>query len=118
MTHQEQLNMTDKKALTKAIGTLSALSLSLGAFAADPTAENLFQAETLDRGFMSQQAGFGEGACGEGTCGEDHEKKDDKDEEGACGEGACGEGTCGEDDKDEEGTCGEGACGEGTCGAA
>lgn len=109
--------MSNKKALTKAIGTLSALSLSLGVFAADPTAENLFQAETLDRGFMSQQAGFGEGACGEGTCGEDKDKKDDKDEEGACGEGTCGEDDKDEDDKDEEGTCGEGACGEGSCGA-
>ena len=95
--------MSDKKALTTAIGTLSALSLSLGAFAADPTADDVFEAETLDRGFMSQQAGFGEGACGEGSCGE-----------GACGE----EEDKDEDDKDEEGACGEGACGEGTCGAA
>lgn len=113
--------MTDKKALTTAIGTLSALSLSLGVFAAEPTTGDLFQAETLDRGFMSQQAGFAEGTCGEGRCGEgrcgegacgeddekDEESEDDKDEEGACGEGACG-----------EGACGEGSCGEGTGGAA
>ncbi len=94
--------MTDKKLLTTAIGTLSALSFSLGAMAADPSADNLFEAEALDRGFMSQQAGFEEGSCGEGACGE-----------GACGEGACGEE---DDDKDEEGACGEGACGEGACG--
>lgn len=95
--------MTDKKLLTTAIGTLSALSFSLGAMAADPSSDNLFEAEALDRGFMSQQAGFEEGSCGEGACGEGAcgEEDDDKDEEGACGEGACGEGACG------EGTCGE-----------
>ncbi|TVS11555.1 MAG: low-complexity protein [Wenzhouxiangella sp.] len=97
--------MTDKKLLTTAIGTLSALSFSLGAIAADPSADNLFEAEALDRGFMSQQVNFEEGACGEGACGE-----------GACGEGACGEDDEDNDDKDEEGACGEGACGEGACG--
>lgn len=94
--------MSDKKILTSAIGTLSALSFSLGAIAAEPSTDNLFEAESLERGFMSQQVGFeegscGEGRCGEGACGEDEDKdEDDKDEEGACGEGACGEGTCGE----------------------
>lgn len=102
--------MTDKKILTSAIGTLSALSFSLAAVASETSADNLFETEALDRGFMSQQAEFGEGACGEGKCGE-----------GKCGEGKCGEGQCGEeeeteDDKDEEGACGEGACGEGACG--
>lgn len=95
--------MSDKKLLISAIGTLSALSFSLGAIAADSSDNDLFEAEALDRGFMSQQANFGEGACGEGACGEgacgeedEDEDNDDKDEEGACGEGACGEGTCGE----------------------
>jgi len=106
--------MTDKKILTSAIGTLSALSFSLGAVATEPSADDLFETEALDRGFMTQKAEFGEGACGEGKCGEG------KCGEGKCGEGKCGEGQCGEeeeeDDKDEEGACGEGACGEGACG--
>lgn len=96
--------MSDKKILTSAIGTLSALSFSLGAIAAEPLTDKLFEVESLDRGFMSQQAGFqegscGEGRCGEGRCGEDKEEdteEDEKDEEGACGEGSCGEGSCGE----------------------
>ncbi len=102
--------MSDKKILTSAIGTLSALSFSLGAIAAEPSTDNLFEAESLERGFMSQQVGFEEGSCGEGSCGE-----------GACGEGSCGEDKDedkDEDDKDEEGACGEGACGEGSCGEA
>ena len=105
--------MQEKKALTSALCTLSALSFSLGAMAAQPGTDNLFEAESLDRGFMSQHADFGEGKCGEGKCGEGKcGEEDDKDEEGACGEGTCGEGSCGEqDDKDEEGKCGEGTCG-------
>ncbi|MFP4208258.1 MAG: low-complexity protein [Wenzhouxiangella sp.] len=108
--------MSDKKVLTSAIGTLSALSFSLGAIAAEPSADKLFEAESLERGFMAQSVGFEEGSCGEGSCGE-----------GACGEGSCGEDKDededkdkdkDEDDKDEEGSCGEGACGEGTCGEA
>jgi len=98
--------MQEKKVLTSALCTLSALSFSLGAMAAQPDTDSLFEAESLDRGFMSQHADFGEGKCGEGKCGE----KDDKDEEGACGEGACGE-EDEKDDKDEEGKCGEGTCG-------
>ncbi len=73
--------MQEKKALTSALCTLSALSFSLGAMAAQPGTDNLFEAESLDRGFMSQHADFGEGKCGE---------QDDKDEEGKCGEGTCG----------------------------
>jgi uncharacterized low-complexity protein len=99
--------MPEKKVLASTICTLSALSFSLGALAAQPGTDNLFEAESLDRGFMSHQLDIGEGKCGEGKCGE-KDDKDDKDEEGACGEGSCGE----EDKKDEEGKCGEGTCGE------
>ncbi|MFW5815801.1 MAG: low-complexity protein [Wenzhouxiangella sp.] len=99
--------MSDKKVLTSAIGTLSALSFSLGAIAAEPSADKLFEAESLERGFMAQSVGFEEGSCGEGSCGE-----------GACGEDKDEDKDKDEDDKDEEGSCGEGACGEGTCGEA
>lgn len=98
--------MTDKKLLTSTIGVISALSFSLASVASEQPGPDLFEAEKLPAGFMTDQPHLGEGSCGEGSCGEGD---DDKDEEGSCGEGSCGE----EDDKDEEG-----ACGEGTCGAA
>ncbi len=97
--------MANNSKLVKTIGTLAAVSFSLGAFA-DADAGDVFEAEELNAGFMSNQTNFGEGSCGEGSCGEgscgeEDDDNDDKDEEGACGEGACG-----------EGACGEGACGE------
>lgn len=127
--------MADKKTILTALGTVSALSLSAAAVAGQAPAGELFQADSLDAGFMLDQPNFGdEGSCGEGSCGEGDEDKDaegscgegscgedkDKDAEGSCGEGSCGEGSCGEgdDDKDAEGSCGEGSCGEGSCGAA
>jgi len=105
--------MTDKKMLLSALGTVSALSLSAVAAAGQAPADNLFQADSLEAGFMLDQPNFGEGSCGEGSCGEGDKDKDDA--EGSCGEGSCGEG---DDDKDAEGSCGEGSCGEGSCGAA
>jgi uncharacterized low-complexity protein len=114
----EKSDMADKTFLTGAIGTLTAASFSLGAIDQAEAANDLFQAEPLDQGFMAGQASFGEGACGEGSCGEgncgekeeekeekEEEKEEEKSEEGACGEGRCGEGACG------EGSCGEGSCG-------
>ncbi len=103
--------MADKTVFTAVIGTLTAASFTLSGNA--EVADELFQAEQLDRGFMAGKANFSEGACGEGTCGEEEDQEDedqdnpeeDKDEEGRCGEGMCGEGQCG------EGACGEGACG-------
>ncbi len=119
--------MADKKTILTALGTVSALSLSAAAVAGQAPAGELFQADSLDAGFMLDQPNFGdegscgEGSCGEGSCGEGEEDKD-KDAEGSCGEGSCGEGSCGEgegdEDKDAEGSCGEGSCGEGSCGAA
>ena len=114
--------MADKKTILTALGTVSALSLSAAAVAGQAPAGELFQADSLDAGFMLDQPNFGdegscgEGSCGEGSCGEGEEDKD-KDAEGSCGEGSCGEGE-GDEDKDAEGSCGEGSCGEGSCGAA
>jgi uncharacterized low-complexity protein len=123
----ENNTMADKKLILSTVGTVSALSLSAAAVAGQAPGE-LFQANSLDAGFMLDQPNFGEGSCGEGSCGEgscgegeeDKDKDQDKDAEGSCGEGACGEGSCGEgdEDKDAEGSCGEGSCGEGSCGAA
>jgi len=99
--------MIDKKTLISTIGTISALSFSLGAVAGDQAGADLFEAQALPSGFMADEPNFGEGSCGEGSCGEgscgeegEEEKEEEKGEEGACGEGACGEGACG------EGTCG------------
>ncbi len=105
--------MTDKKTLISTIGTISALSFSLGAMAGDQADVNMFEAQDLSSGFMADEPNFGEGACGEGSCGEGScgEEEEEKEEEEKGEEGACGEGACG------EGACGEGACGEGTCGA-
>jgi len=113
--------MADKKFIIPALITASAITLSAAAVAGQTSTDNLFQADSLESGFMLDQANFGdEGSCGEGSCGEEGGKDKDKDAEGSCGEGSCGEGSCGEgdDDKDAEGSCGEGSCGEGSCGEA
>ena len=118
----ENTTVADKKLILSALGAVSAISLSAAAVAGQAPADNLFQADSLDAGFMLDQPNFGdEGSCGEGSCGEGscgEEGDEDKDAEGSCGEGSCGEGSCGEegDDKDAEGSCGEGSCGEGSCG--
>jgi len=112
--------MADKKTIFSALGTVSALSLSAAAVADQAPTGELFQADSLEAGFMLEQPTFGEGSCGEGSCGEgscgEGESDEDKDKhaEGSCGEGSCGEG---DDDKDAEGACGEGSCGEGSCGS-
>lgn len=109
--------MADKKLLISTLSAASALSLSAVAMAGSTGSDNLFQADSLDGGFMLDQPNFGEGSCGEGSCGEGscgEGDDEDKDAEGSCGEGACGE----EGDKDAEGSCGEGSCGEGSCGQA
>lgn len=100
--------MTDKKTLISTIGTISALSFSLGAVAGDQAGGDLFEAQALPSGFMAGEPNFGEGSCGEGSCGEEGEEKG---KEGSCGEGSCGE-------ESEEGGGSEGACGEGTCGTS
>jgi uncharacterized low-complexity protein len=109
-----------KKTFISTIGTLSALSFSIGAVAGDQAGADLFEAEALPSGFMVDKPHAGEGACGEGSCGEGScgEEEKEKSEEGACGEGSCGEEGEESEEKSEEGTCGEGACGEGTCGTA
>lgn len=101
--------MTYKKTFISTIGTISALSFSLGATAGDLAGGDLFEAEDLSSGFMVDKPSAGEGSCGEGSCGEGScgEEGEEKGEEGACGEGSCGE------EKGEEGACGEGTCGIG-----
>lgn len=96
--------MTAKKTLISTIGTLSALSLSLGAIAGEQADIHLFEAQDLPSGFMVDHPNPAEGSCGEGSRGEEKEEKEEEEEKGE--EGACG-----------EGACGEGACGEGSCGA-
>jgi uncharacterized low-complexity protein len=103
--------MTDKKTLISTIGTISALSFSLGAVAGDQAGGDLFEAQALPSGFMAGDPNFGEGSCGEGSCGEEGEEGEEKGKEGSCGEGSCGE-------ESEEGGGSEGACGEGTCGTS
>lgn len=66
--------MTDKKTFVSTVGTVSALSFSLGAVAGDQAGGELFEAQVLPTGFMADEVSFLEGACGEGACGE-----------GACG---------------------------------
>lgn len=108
--------MSDHSNKYRTFSTIAALSLSLSgaALAGDADADNPFEAEGLDRGFMAANAIPGdEGSCGEGSCGEGN----DKDEEGSCEEGSCGEGS-GDDSGDNNDKDSEGACGEGTCGIA
>lgn len=102
--------MSYKKTFISTIGTISALSFSLGAIAGDQAGGDLFEAEVLPSGFMVDKPNAGEGSCGEGSCGEGScgEEGEEKSEEGACGEGSCGEEG---EEKSEEGACGEGTCG-------
>ena len=62
--------MSDRKIIVSPVGTLAALSFSLGTFASEPEQANPFEAEQLQGGFMVAEANLAEGACGEGACGE------------------------------------------------
>jgi uncharacterized low-complexity protein len=80
-----------KKSITPVAAVVgAALAGSLGAAQAatiDLSADELFSATELDRGYVQLA---GEGSCGEGKCGGDKGEG-----EGKCGEGKCGEGKCG-----------------------
>jgi uncharacterized low-complexity protein len=127
---KEVKNLTIKPvALAVSAAFISSLAVASVANAAD----NPFNAEDLDAGYMLAGGDKGEeGKCGEGKCGGDKEDgegscgEDKEDGEGSCGEDKeDGEGSCGEDKEDGEGSCGEdkgeekgeeGKCGEGKCG--
>lgn len=108
--------MANNSKLIKTVGTLAAVSFSLGAFAG-VNAGDVFEAKELNAGFMmADQTNLSEGSCGEASCGE--ESRGDKGDKGDGKKEGKKEGKKDDkrdgkkDDKDEEGTCGEGTCGE------
>lgn len=111
-------NMIKPVAAVVGVAFVSSMAVSSTVLAAD----NPFDLEELDAGYMLAGDKGEEGKCGEGKCGgekgEEGKCGDEKGEEGKCGddkgdeEGKCGEGKCGDDKGDEEGKCGEGKCGD------
>jgi uncharacterized low-complexity protein len=71
-----------KTVVTAVLGTAFAASLAAAPIA--NAAQNPFQMDSLQNGYVVADSKAKEGKCGEGKCG------GDKDKEGKCGEGKCG----------------------------
>lgn len=111
------MNNTKQTALTLALGSAIAMSLSAAPVSAS---ENPFTAQSMAKGYMvAEMDKAGEGKCGgkkekEGKCGA-------KAKEGKCGgaksmEGKCGDGKSNADAAANKKMMKEGKCGEGKCG--